>query len=156
MTMDTNGQSGDQLLSPIERRIAELSEKRREAEAWVNGYTATGAAIVFAAILPGGATVVLCGLEVTMCYHIGRIYSTSEWTMGEATKAAATVGLAALAGKILALEGALLLGPFGIAARPVIAAGIIKAMGQLVIRYFEEKSHVMAIGASSVSGSIES
>ena len=54
--------------------------------------------------------------------------------------AAGTIGLAALAGKIAAMEAAILTGPFAFAIKPAIAGGIVKAMGQLVINYFEERS----------------
>jgi len=117
---------------------SDLAEKRARAEKWVNGYTATAVgAVLVTALVPGAATVALCGLEGTMCYQIGRIYK-NEWTMGDATAAAGVVGLAALAGQIAAMEAAILTGPFAFAIKPVIAAGIVKSMGQLVIKHFEE------------------
>jgi hypothetical protein len=113
-------------------------EKRRKAEAWVNGYTATAVGTVLAtALVPMAATGILCTLEGTMCYQIGKIYK-NNWTMGEATAAAGVIGLAAVAGQIAALEAAILTGPFAFAIKPAIAAGIVKTMGQLVIKHFED------------------
>jgi uncharacterized protein (DUF697 family) len=115
-------------------------ERRRKAEAWVNGYTATAVGTVLAtALIPGAATAVLCALEATMCYQIGKIYK-NDWTMSEATTAAGVVGLAALVGQIAAMEAAILTGPFALAIKPVIAASIVKTMGQLVIKHFEDTS----------------
>jgi len=115
-------------------------ERRRKAESWVNGYTATAVgSVLVTAIIPGAATAVLCTLEATMCYQIGKIYK-NNWSMAEATTAAGVVGLAALVGQIAALEAAILTGPFAFAIKPAIAAGIVKAMGQLVIKHFEDTS----------------
>jgi uncharacterized protein (DUF697 family) len=118
----------------------ESDNKRKKAEKWVNGYTASAVATVAGTALvpvPGAATVVLCGLEVTMCYQIGKIYK-NEWSMGDAAAAAKLVGLAAIVGQLAALEATTLLGPFGIVARGGIAAGIVKSMGKLVISHFED------------------
>ena len=115
-------------------------ERRAKAQSWVNGYTATAVGAVLAvAIVPMAATGVLCTLEVTMCYQIGKIYR-HNWTMGEATTAAGVVGLAAVAGQIAALEAAILTGPFAFVIKPAIAGGIVKTMGQLVIKHFEDSS----------------
>jgi len=121
-----------------ENLSADLPKRRRKAEAWVNGYTATAVATVVATSwLPGAATAILCGLEATMCYQIGKIYK-NEWTMGEATAAAGVVGVAGLAGNIAAMEATILLGPLVFVAKPAIAASLVKAMGQLVIKHFED------------------
>jgi len=113
-------------------------ERRRKAEAWVNGYTATAVGTVLAtALVPMAASAILCTLEGTMCYQIGKIYR-NDWSMGEAMAAAGVVGLAAVAGQIAALEAAILTGPFAFAIKPAIAAGIVKTMGQLVIKHFED------------------
>lgn len=113
-------------------------ECRRKAEKWVNGYTGTAVAAVLAvAVVPGAATGVLCTLEATMCYQIGKIYR-HEWSMAEATTAAGVVGMAAFLGQIAAMEPAILTGPFAFAIKPAIAAGIVKSMGKLVIKHFED------------------
>jgi uncharacterized protein (DUF697 family) len=115
-------------------------ERRRKAEQWVNGYTATAVGTVLAtALVPGAATAILCTLEATMCYQIGKIYK-HEWSMGEATATAGIVGVASLVGQIAALEAAILAGPLAFIIKPAIAAGIVKAMGQLVIKHFEDAS----------------
>lgn len=118
----------------------EKSEKRKKAESWVNGYTAGAVATVVAASpIPGSATAVLCTLEATMCYQIGSMYKAS-WTVGEAAAVAGAIGLAAFFGQIAAME-ALTFIPFaGWAAKGAIAAAIVKGMGQLVIKHFEDCS----------------
>ena len=119
-------------------QAVDWADKRRRAEAWVNGYTATAVAAVLATSwLPGAATGLLCALEATMCYQIGKIYKT-EWTMSDATAAAVVVGFAGLAGSIAAMEATIFLGPFVFLAKPAIAATIVKTMGQLVIKHFED------------------
>lgn len=118
----------------------DLSEKRRKAENWVNGYTATAIGMVIAtAIVPGAGTAVLISLEGIMCYQIGRIYN-HDFTEADGLAAASVIGVAAFIGPIAAFEASLLLGPFAFAAKPAIAAGIIKSMGQLVIKHFEDLS----------------
>jgi uncharacterized protein (DUF697 family) len=117
---------------------SEMHEKRRKAEQWVNGYTATAVGTVLATSwLPGAASVILCTLECTMCYQIGKIYH-HDWTMGDATATAGVVGLAGVAGQMAAMEATALLGPFVFLAKPAIAASIVKALGQLVIKHFED------------------
>jgi len=119
--------------------VDDAAEKRSKAEKWVNGYTATAVGTVLTtAFIPGAATAVLCALEATMCYQIGRIYKSENWSMGDAKAAAGVIGIAAFAGNIAAMEASILLGPFAFAAKPVIAATIVKAMGKLVIAHFED------------------
>lgn len=116
----------------------DMREKRRRAEKWVKGYTATGvAAVLVVAMIPGAATAILGSIELTMCYQIGLIYC-SRWTNAEAKVAAAAVGLAAVAGQIAALEAAILLGPLAFFAKPIIAGTIIWALGQMIIKHFED------------------
>ena len=118
--------------------VPDLPRKRKRAEEWVNGYTAGAVGIVvITSPIPGAATSALCGIEGTMAYQIGKIYRGDEWKMSDAFVTARSVGLAALAGKIAALEAAILLGPFAPIGKAVIAAGIVKVMGQMVIRHFE-------------------
>jgi uncharacterized protein (DUF697 family) len=113
-------------------------EKRAKAEAWVNGYTATAVASVLGTSwLPGASTAILCTLEATMCYQIGRIYKV-DYSMGEATAVAGAIGVAAFVGKLAAMEAATFIPVIGWAAKPAIAAGIVKSMGQLVIKHFED------------------
>jgi uncharacterized protein (DUF697 family) len=120
-----------------ENMTAELEDKRRKSEKWVNGYTATAIGLVIAtAIVPGAGTAVLISIEGIMCYQIGKIYN-HDFTESDGLAVASTIGLAAFIGPIAAFEASLLLGPFAFAAKPAIAAGIVKSMGQLVIKHFE-------------------
>lgn len=106
--------------------------------AWVNTFAITSAGLVLAvAVVPGAAAVVLLKLEATMCLALGRIYRGSGWSDLEAKAAAGAIGLAAVAGKVVALEASILLGPLALAAKPAIAAGIVKTLGQVAIAYFE-------------------
>jgi hypothetical protein len=118
--------------------MSDRDDKKTKAEKWANGYTATAVgAVLVTALVPGGATAVLCTLELTMCYQIGKIYK-HDWSMGEATAAAGAVGLAAVAGQIAALEAAILTGPFALAIKPAIAGGIVKTLSKLIINHFED------------------
>jgi uncharacterized protein (DUF697 family) len=122
----------------------DLRQKRRRAEGWVNGYTATAiAAVVVVSPVPGAATPILCGIEATMCWNIGKQYRGDGWTMADAKAVAGLIGLAAFAGQIIALEAAILLGPFAPIGKAAIAGSIVKGMGKLIIRHFE----VLAEGA---------
>ncbi len=117
---------------------SDLPRKRKRAEEWVNGYTAGAVGIVvLTSPIPGTATAVLCGVEGTMAFQIGKIYRGDDWKMSDAFVTARSVGLAALTGKIAALEAATLLGPFAPVGKAAIAAGVVKVMGQMVIRHFE-------------------
>ena len=112
--------------------------KRDRARTWVNGYTVAGAAIVVAAVFPGGSSAALATMEMTMCYQIGKIYRGDDYQWGEAVAAAGVVGLASVVGKLAALE-ALNLVPFaGWAAKAPIAAGIIKGLGEAIIAFYEQ------------------
>lgn len=115
-----------------------MSYKKTQAKNWVNGYAVTGAGIVIAAVIPGSTSAALMALEATMCFHIGKIYRGSNYKWTEATAAAGAVGLAAVAGKLIALE-ALTFVPFaGWAAKAPIAGGIIKVLGEAIISYYEK------------------
>ena len=123
---------------PEESRSAHLAHLREQAERWVNAYTATAIAAVLAVSwVPGAATAVLCGLEAILCFQIGKLYIGEDWTNADAAAAAKLIGLAALAGPLAAMEATILLGPLAFLAKPAVAAGIVKAMGQLVIGHFE-------------------
>jgi uncharacterized protein (DUF697 family) len=113
-------------------------EMRQKAENWVNGYTATAVATVLGTSwLPGASTAILCTLEATMCYQIGRIYKVN-YTMGEATAAAGVVGVASFVGKLAAMEACTFIPFAGWAVKTTIAGSVVKAMGQLVIQHFED------------------
>jgi uncharacterized protein (DUF697 family) len=115
----------------------EMAERRRRAEEWVNKYAVAGAAaVLLVSIIPGAASVILCAFELTITYQIGAAYR-NRWTVGEAKSVAASMGLAAVAGTTLAMEAAILLGPLAFFAKPLIAAGIIKGLGRLIVKHFE-------------------
>lgn len=114
------------------------SEKRRLATNWVNGYTATGTALVIAVChVPGLATGVCVTIEGIMCFQIGKIYRGTDYSLEDAGAAAASIGLASLVGTIVAIEAASLLGPLGWPIKGPLTAGLIKALGELVIKYYE-------------------
>ena len=113
--------------------------QQEKARDWVNKNTGAAVAVVIAtALVPGAAAAALFAQEVAMAYKIGGIYK-ADFSMHDAKAVAAHIGLGALAGKIAALEAAILTGPFAFAIKPIIAAGIVKAIGELVIAYCEEK-----------------
>ncbi|MFM9962460.1 MAG: hypothetical protein ACKV2Q_14705 [Planctomycetaceae bacterium] len=115
------------------------ADKARE---WVNGYTAGAVGTVVAtALVPGAATVILCSLEATMCYQIGMLYR-HDWKMSDALATSGMIGLASFAGKIAALEAAILAGPFSFFIKAIIAGGIVKAMGELIIKHFEDSEEI--------------
>ncbi len=115
--------------------------KREEAKNWVHGYTAVGTGIVIAAVIPGTTSVALMALETTMAYHIGQIYK-GLFTMEDAIEVAKRVGLAAVLGKLAALE-ALNFVPFaGWAVKAPIAAVVIEILGDSLIEYFENQNKI--------------
>jgi uncharacterized protein (DUF697 family) len=116
-----------------------MSSKAERARQWVNGHTATAVGVVLAtALLPGAASAVLLAQEAVMAYNIGCIYK-ADFTQQDGKALAAHIGLATVAGKIVALEAAILAGPLAFAIKPAIAATIVKTLGELIIRYCEER-----------------
>lgn len=111
--------------------------KAQKARVWVDGYAIAGAALVIAAVVPGATSAALIVIEGTMCYQIGKIYKGDEYTMGEAVATAGVVGLAAVVGKIAALEALNLLPIAGWAVKAPVAGGVIKALGEAIIMHFE-------------------
>ena len=115
----------------------ELSDKKARARKWVHGYVAAGTVIVVAAVIPGSTSAALIAMEVTMCYQIGKIYKGDTYDMRDAMKAAKIIGLVAIAAQLVALE-ALDFVPFaGWAVKAGIAGGVIKALGESIIKYYE-------------------
>lgn len=110
---------------------------REKAEQYVNAHTGAAVGVVLAmALVPGAASAVLLAQEAVMAHQIARIYGKNI-TKDEAGAIAAKIGLASVAGKIIALEAAILTGPFAFAIKPAIAAGIIKILGGMIINYFD-------------------
>jgi uncharacterized protein (DUF697 family) len=117
-------------------------ENKIKARRWVNGYTAAGTVIVVAAVIPGSTSAALIAMEVTMCYQIGKIYRGDGYTLEDAARAAKIIGLVAITAQIIALE-ALDFVPFaGWAVKGGLAGGVIKAMGESVIAYYEKQDRL--------------
>lgn len=115
------------------------AEQVEKARNWVNGNTKAAVGVVLAtALVPGAASAVLLTQEAAMAYKIGCIYR-ADFSKTDAAAMATSIGLGAVAGQVIALEAAILTGPFAFAIKPVIAAGIVKALGELLIMYCEEK-----------------
>ncbi len=114
-----------------------MSQKKSKARTWVNTYTVAGTALVVAAAFPGSTSVALMSIEAHMCYKIGKIYRGDNFSVAEGIAVASIVGLASITGQVLALE-ALNFIPFaGWAGKAVIAGGIIKALGEVIIDHYE-------------------
>ncbi len=114
-----------------------MASKSERSRVWVNGYAIAGAAAVAAAVFPGTTSVALVAIEGHMCYEIGKIYRGEEYSMGEAIGAAGMVGLASIAGKLVALEALNLLPLVGWAIKAPVAGGVIKALGEVIIAHYE-------------------
>lgn len=112
------------------------SNKER-ARVWVHSYVALGTGIVIAAVVPGSTSIALASMETHMCYEIGKIYKGSEFSVGDAARVAAAVGIAAIAGQMAALEALNFIPLAGWAAKGIVAGGIIKGLGEAIIMHFE-------------------
>lgn len=111
---------------------------REKATQYVNGHTAAAVGVVLAtALVPGAASAVLLAQEAVMAHQIARIFGR-DISESEARGVATKIGLAAVAGKIVALEAAILTGPGAFFIKPAIATGIVKILGQKIIDYFEQ------------------
>lgn len=124
-------------LVPPDKPQTIMSQSRAErAREWVDGHTAAAvAAVVAAFFIPGTAAASLMIVEWNMAYHIGKVYKTDfDWHDQKLVWGA--ISLAGFAGQALALEAAVLLGPAG---KGVVAAGIVKAMGETIIAHCEAK-----------------
>lgn len=117
-----------------------MSESKKDrARKWVNGYAATGGGVAAAAIIPGATTAALFTLETTMVVHIGRIYRGDGFSKEDAV---AVIGAAGFAGTVglgtkVAMEGLTFFPVIGWAIKGGIAASVIKALGEIIIKYFE-------------------
>lgn len=111
--------------------------KQEKSRKWVNGYAVAGTAAVVAAAIPGTTSATLIAIEIGMCLQIGKIYRGDEYTKSEAIAAASMVGLAAVGGKLLALEALNALPFIGWPVKAAIAGGVIKTLGELIIDHYE-------------------
>lgn len=115
-------------------------EKKEPARKWVHGYMAAGTGIVVAAILPGTTGLALGVLELSMCYHIGRIYQGGEYSWDDARIATKVIGVTTMAAKaaaVVALELLNLAPGLGWLAKGPIAAGVMKGLGEATIAYYQ-------------------
>ena len=115
--------------------------RKSQARTWVQGYSATGAGVVIAAIVPGSTAVALIGLEATMYFHIAKIYGRSI-TKRDALQAVGNGFLAkalgtTIAAKVLALEALNFVPLAGWAVKAPVAYSIIAALGEAIIDQFE-------------------
>ncbi|RYZ15798.1 MAG: hypothetical protein EOO70_05995 [Myxococcaceae bacterium] len=90
-----------------------------------------------AAVFPGSTSAALLVIEGTMCYQIGRIYKGDAFSPGDSVAVAGVVGLAAVAGKIAALEALNLIPLAGWAVKAPVAGAVIKGLGEAIIFHFE-------------------
>ena len=101
---------------------------------------AAGTGIVVAAILPGTTGLALGVLELSMCYHIGRIYQGGEYSWDDARIATKVIGVTTMAAKaaaVVALELLNLAPGLGWLAKGPIAAGVMKGLGEATIAYYQ-------------------
>ena len=108
-----------------------------KARKYVNGYMGAGTALVVAAVLPGMTSAALGTIELTMCYHIGRIYCGDTYSWNDAKVAFGVIGLAGLAAKAVALEALNAIPGPGWLIKAPLAGAVIKALGEATIHYYE-------------------
>ncbi len=113
--------------------------KQARARKWVNGYATTGGGVAAVAIIPGTTSAALFTLETTMVLHIGRIYRGQQFSREDAIAVAGAAGFAGTIGlgAKVAMEGLNFFPFIGWAIKGGIAAGVIKSLGELIIKYFE-------------------
>lgn len=73
-----------------------------------------------------------------MAYQIGSIYN-ARFSRQDAQALAKHIGLGAVIGSVLAMEASILLGPFAFFIKPVIAAGVVKVLGEVITNYCEDR-----------------
>lgn len=113
--------------------------KLQRARRCVNVHTGVAVCVVFlTAWIPGAAAVLLLAQEAVMAYNIGGIFK-ADFSSHDSSALTAHIGLAALIGKVIALEATIIFGPFAFVIKPVIAALIVKALGEMIIKYCEQK-----------------
>lgn len=117
-----------------------MSETKMEkARKWVNGYAVTGGTVAAAAVIPGATTAALFALETAMVFHIGRIYRGSSFTKEDAIAVASVAGFAGTVGLgvKIAMEGLTFFPVVGWLIKGGIAGGVVKSLGEVIIKYFE-------------------
>jgi uncharacterized protein (DUF697 family) len=131
------------LLAPVERvftRVLAPSAAamcRERARALVHKYAVAGTAWAVLPI-PIGTSIGLTAMETHLIYWIGRIYGENPSSMDVAMTAGG-LELASVALKTAAVEAANAVPIIGWGVKGVIAGSAIEAIGNLVIRHYEEK-----------------
>ncbi|BAY77064.1 hypothetical protein NIES25_35220 [Nostoc linckia NIES-25] len=115
-----------------------MSSKKKEAQAWVAGYSGGAGALGALGVIPGTTTVSISGMQITMAYHIGRIYRGNNFGFAEATAVCLQVGLNAIVGRLMAYELIGLLPIAGWAIKSGVAGSVTAIMGNTLIDYFEK------------------
>lgn len=110
---------------------------RERAQALVHKYAAAGTVWAFLPI-PVGTSIGLTAMETHLVYWIGRIYGEHPTSMDVAMSAGG-LELASVALKTAAVEAANALPVIGWGVKGAIAGSAIEAIGQLVIRHYEDK-----------------
>lgn len=117
------------------------SPRVAKAGAMTNNFSLAGGALAFFALFPGSTSVMLCTLELVLCYRIGKLYLGQDYSLAEEITAYVWVFLAALVGQFVAsilLEALTFLPIIGWAIKGGVAAGIIKALGSLLTEHYEK------------------
>ena len=135
------------LLAPIERAFSRVMAPasdardpracRERAQALVHKYALAGTAWAVLPI-PIGTSLGLTAMETHLVYWIGRIYGEHPTSMDVAMSAGG-LELASVALKTAAVEAANAVPVIGWGVKGAIAGSAIEALGQLVIRHYEEK-----------------
>jgi uncharacterized protein (DUF697 family) len=136
---------GVRLFAPIERAFSravtaapsEPRACRARAQALVHKYAVAGTAWAVLPI-PIGTSIGLTAMETHLIYWIGRIYGETPSSMDVAMTAGG-LELASVALKTAAVEAANALPVIGWGVKGAIAGSAIEAIGQVVIRHYEEK-----------------
>ena len=135
------------LLAPVERVFSRIVTRpvgeadsrpcRERAQALVHKYAVAGTAWAVIPI-PIATSVGLTAMETHLVYWIGRIYGEHPSSMDVAMTAGG-LELASVALKTAAVEAANAVPVIGWGVKGAIAGSAIEALGQLVIRHYEEK-----------------
>ena len=110
---------------------------RERAQALVHKYAVAGTTWAFLPI-PIGTSIGLTAMETHLVYWIGRIYGEHPTSMDVAMSAGG-LELASVALKTAAVEAANAVPVIGWGVKGAIAGSAIEALGQLVIRHYENK-----------------
>jgi uncharacterized protein (DUF697 family) len=110
---------------------------RDKARALVHRYAVAGTAWAVLPI-PGATSVGLTAMETHLIYWIGRIYGETPTSMDVAMTAAG-LELASIALKTAAVEAATAVPVIGWGIKGAIAGSAIEALGEMVIRHYEQK-----------------